>query len=82
MGSISVTTEELQAGDLVVGSERQEIMVAPPGLTVAYNVGDNGWGAIGIVWEGNPKPEFFNRYWNWYVVRKEKENGATEEGPV
>lgn len=77
-----INTEDLKPDDLVVGSERQEIMVVPPGLYISRVQRDASTYGIWVWWKGSTQPEMFNPYWSWYVVRKEQENGTTEERPV
>jgi hypothetical protein len=72
--SARVNSEALVPGDVVVGSERAEIIVAPPGLTVESVTKDNATGAIWIKWVGHERPEGFNPLWTWYVDANRKEN--------
>jgi hypothetical protein len=80
--TIRVNTDSLKPDDNVVGSERQEIMVSPPGLYVDRIKQDDNTYGVWVWWRGATQPELFNPYWTWYVIRKETQNGTTEERPV
>ena len=78
-----VNTESLEPGDLVMGSERQELMLPPDGLYVERTEYNKQHGCTLVWWRGATRPEGFNPYYTWYVKdeRKEQEDGTTEEGP-
>ena len=80
--TIRVNTENLKPDDLVMGSERAELMVGAAGLYVDKIHLDTKIYGVWVWWRGATQPELFNPYWTWYVVRKETNNGTPEEGPV
>lgn len=79
--TIRVDTHMLKPGDLVMGSEREELMIGPAGLYVD-RIEEGPWSGVTVYWRGASRPETFNPYWTWFVIRKANTNGTTEEGPV
>jgi hypothetical protein len=75
--TIRINTNFLKPGDLVMGSERAELMIGPAGLYVDRIESDVASYGVWIWWRGAAVPEIFNPYWTWYVIRKEDTNGTT-----
>lgn len=79
--TVSIETQNLKPGDLVMGSEQAQIMVPHAGLYID-RIEEGPWSGVLVYWRGATRPEIFNPYWIWYVIRKVNTNGTTEEGPV
>jgi hypothetical protein len=75
--TVSVNTQDLKPGDLVMGSERAELMIGPAGLYVNKIEVDVASYGVWVWWRGAAIPEIFNPYWSWFVVRKADTNGTT-----
>jgi len=77
-----VDTENLKPDDLVMGSERAELMIGPAGLYIDRIKVDVASCGVWVWWRGVTTPEIFNPYWTWFVVRKADTNGTTQEGRI
>jgi len=76
--SRALPTNQLKSGDNVTGSQREELMIAPPGLYVTKVTEEldrcNEFYGCTLVWWGNSaRPEAFNPYYVWYVANRCKE---------
>ncbi len=73
-----VNTEDLKPGDFITGSDMQDIMIPPPGITVEATWYDKSNGNQIVKFKDASGLEAFNPYWGWYIEREENKNGEKE----
>jgi hypothetical protein len=70
---VTKNTNQLKAGDLVMGSDREDIVFPTNGQRVTKTELEGIY--VLVYWNDSVTPELWNPYFTWYVQERENRNG-------
>lgn len=75
----TVSTQMLQVGDVITGSERADVMIPFKLTVISVEKHPNGV-SIGLRFAEGGIQEWFNSYWDWHIEREEPDEGKGTKG--